>query len=206
MNEMTDNAGLESSVTQWLNRLGTGDRAAAEQLWGRYFQQMVRLARARLEGRRNAIADEEDVALSAFRSFCAGVEGGRYPRLTDRDGLWSLLVAITANKSVDLVRRESRRKRGGTARSAGVDLDGIIGCEPTPEFAAQMAEECARLLRSLDDETLRSVALWRMEGWSVEEIADRLNCVPRTIKRKLRRIRSVWLGGAATDQDETDDV
>jgi hypothetical protein len=39
---------------------------------------------------------------------------------------------------------------------------------------------------------LESVALLRMEGYTVEEIAGRLGYVPRTIKRKLRVIRGLW--------------
>jgi len=39
---------------------------------------------------------------------------------------------------------------------------------------------------------LRSIAVWKMEGYTVEEIAARLGCVPRTIERKLRTIRELW--------------
>ena len=37
-----------------------------------------------------------------------------------------------------------------------------------------------------------SVALLKMEGYTVEEIGERLGYVPRTIKRKLRLIRGLW--------------
>ena len=43
-------------------------------------------------------ADEEDVALSAFDSFCRGAEQGRFPQLDGRDDLWHLLVVITVRK------------------------------------------------------------------------------------------------------------
>jgi DNA-directed RNA polymerase specialized sigma24 family protein len=71
-------------------------------------------------------------------------------------------------------------------------LGQVLSREPTPEFAAQMREECERLLRGLGDEELKSVALMRMEGYSVEEIAVRLGCVARSVKRKLQLIRSIW--------------
>ena len=44
-----------------------------------------------------------------------------------------------------------------------------------------------------DSETA-SVALWRLEGYGVEEIAVRLSCAPRSVKRKLRLIRELWEG------------
>ena len=67
-----------------------------------------------------------------------------------------------------------------------------VGREPTPEFAASVAEEYQRLLGCLADRELEAVALWRMEGYTVEEIAARLDCAPRSVKRKLRLIRGIW--------------
>jgi DNA-directed RNA polymerase specialized sigma24 family protein len=58
--------------------------------------------------------------------------------------------------------------------------------------AAQMREECARLLGRLGDDELRQVARWRLEGYTIEEIAARLGCVARSVKRRLRLIRTIW--------------
>ena len=74
----------------------------------------------------------------------------------------------------------------------GLDLGRVAGREPTPEFAAQVAEECGRLLDRLGREDLRAVALWKMEGCTTEEIAGKLGCVPRSVERKLRAIRAIW--------------
>jgi DNA-directed RNA polymerase specialized sigma24 family protein len=59
-------------------------------------------------------------------------------------------------------------------------------------MAAQVADECRRLLELLGDATLRSVAVWKMEGYTNAEIADKLGCVPVTVERKLQLIRRVW--------------
>jgi DNA-directed RNA polymerase specialized sigma24 family protein len=72
------------------------------------------------------------------------------------------------------------------------DLEHVLGREPTPEFAAQVAEECQRLLGRLKDASLRTVALGKMEGYSNEEIAGQLGCAPRTVARKVRVIRRLW--------------
>jgi DNA-directed RNA polymerase specialized sigma24 family protein len=186
------------SVTHWIGQLKAGDPAAAQKLWEGYFQRMVELARQKLQGLPRRAADEEDVALSAFKSFCLGAHGGRFPQLRDRNSLWPLLVAITAHKAVDLLRHERRRKRGGPPGDAGgparpeAELEQIIGREPTPEFALQVAEECQQLLDRLGDDELRAVALWKMEGFTVAEIAARLSCVSRTVERKLQVIRTLW--------------
>jgi RNA polymerase sigma factor (sigma-70 family) len=184
----------DGSVTRWLDQLKTGDPAAAQQLWERYFPPLVALARKKLQAAPRRVADEEDVALSAFDSFCRNAERGRFPQLNDRDSLWGLLVVITARKAAHLVRDESRLKRGGgeTAAADTPALDDIVSQEPTPAFAAQVAEEWQRLLRVLDDRELEAVALWKMEGYTVEEIAERLGYAPRSVKRKLQMIRTLW--------------
>src|SRR5262249_30277678 len=84
------------SVSQWLAQLKGADAAAAQKLWERYSRRLVGLARLKLKGSPRRTADEEDVALSAFASFCQGAEQGRFPQLADRDNLWRLLVVLTA--------------------------------------------------------------------------------------------------------------
>jgi DNA-directed RNA polymerase specialized sigma24 family protein len=192
----------DESVSQWLQGLRAGDHEAAGKLWERYFARLVGLARRRLQGKPRRMADEEDVALSAFDSFCRGAEQGKFPRLDDRDDLWRLLVTLTARKAHQLALHEGRQKRGGNAvlgeadlagpSGSGEGLDHFLGREPTPEFAAQLAEECQRLLESLPEAELRSVAVWKMEGETNEEIARRLGCALRSVERKLRVIRSLW--------------
>jgi DNA-directed RNA polymerase specialized sigma24 family protein len=193
------------SVTHWIGQLKAGDPAAAQRLWERYFQRLVGLARKKLRDAPRLGADEEDVALSAFDSFCRGAEQGRFPRLGDRDDLWRVLVTLAARKAFHLVRDQLRLKRGGGAvldeaairspeDAAGEEagIERILGREPTPEFAAQVAEECQRLLQSLGDDELRTIAVWKMEGDTVPQIADKLQRAPSTIERKLRLIRTLW--------------
>jgi len=70
---------------------------------------LVGLARTKLHGSPRRVADEEDVALSAFDSFCRNAAQGRFPQLFDRDGLWKLLVLLTARKAAHQRRDELRR-------------------------------------------------------------------------------------------------
>jgi DNA-directed RNA polymerase specialized sigma24 family protein len=191
------------SVTEWLVRLKLGDGEAAQQLWERYFTRLVRFARQRLPAGRRRAADEEDVALSVLDSFCRGAARGRFPALNDRHGLWPLLVTITTRKAGKLARREASPKRGGGrvrgesalipggGKGSGAAWDEILARSPSPAFACQVAEECARLLRQLSDPRLHQVALWKMEGYTNREIAKKLGCVETTVERKLHLIRSL---------------
>ncbi|HEV3164980.1 MAG TPA: ECF-type sigma factor, partial [Isosphaeraceae bacterium] len=163
------------SISRWLDGLKAGDDADIGRLWDRYFQRLVRLAGTRLPGHIRREFDEEDVALSAFHSFCDRVGRGQFPWLSDRDDLWRLLVTITARKVIDSLRHQSRRKRGGgllVGESALLEEDGIgegmarlLGREPDPEVATQFAEDYERLLARLGDSTLRSIALRKLEGF-----------------------------------------
>ena len=56
-----------------------------------------------------------------------------------------------------------------------------VSSEPTPEFAAMVAEEYRRLLDRLDNDVLRRVAILRMEGFTTDAIADQLGCARRTV-------------------------
>ena len=120
----------------------------------------------------------------------------------DGDNLWPLLMSLTAHKAIDVLRYERRVKRGGTGvhgvaaaiEPAAIEPDWsqVIGREPSPEFALQMTEECQRLLDRLSDSLLRAIAVWKMEGYTTDEIAAKLGCVPRTVERKLQVIRKLW--------------
>lgn len=206
----SDDPGDEGgSVTRWIGQLKGGDPDAAQPLWERYFDRLVRLARQKLVSgrRRGGDEDEEDAALSAFDSFCAGAARGRFPLLGDREDLWRLLVVITARKAGAQAQRRRAQKRGGDLHrveaAAEQDDDGLVleqlaGPEPTPEFAAMVAEEYERLLEALGDDDLRRVAVWRLEGLTNDEIADRLGCARRTVARRLDLIRKIW----SSDQGE----
>jgi DNA-directed RNA polymerase specialized sigma24 family protein len=201
------------SITQWLQGVQAGDQDAAQQLWARYFQKLVRLACNKLPSHMCREFDEEDIALSAFRSFFAGVEEQRFPQLNDRNDLWRLLVVITRRKATAYVRRATRQKRGGgevqgesEVAPADVDdtdcgLDALVSEEPTPAFAAEAAEEYHRLLSCLGDESFRTIAVLKMQGYTVEEIAARTSSTRRTIERRLQIIRKKWLGAVGAENN-----
>jgi DNA-directed RNA polymerase specialized sigma24 family protein len=190
------------SVSRWIDGLREGNDADVQRLWDRYFQRLVRVASARLPGHARRTTDEEDVALSAFHSFCDRVGRGQFPQLVDRDDLWRLLVTITTRKVVEAVRHQTRQKRGGgkvLGESAFLKADEldegmaqVLGREPAPEVAAQFAEDYEKLINKLEDPALKSVAVRKLEGHSSEEIAAEFGTSRRTIDRKLMLIRRIW--------------
>ena len=180
-------------VTGWLQQLKAGDHEAARPLWERYFRRLVGLARDRLRALPRAAADEEDVALSAFDSFCRQAERGRFPRLDDRDDLWALLVTFATRKACDLARHEGCERRDWR-RTAPLDAGAgdSPGAEPDPALAAELAEETGRLLGLLPDDRMRALAVRKLEGYTNEEIAGLVGCARATVERRLALIRRHW--------------
>ncbi len=193
------------SVTQWLQGIKAGNGAEIQRLWDRYFERLVRLAAAKLPSHCRRAFDEEDVAISAFQSFCDRAGQGQFPRLSDRDDLWRLLAALTTRKAALMMRHQSRKKRGGgrvlgesafqaqgPATATGGGLAEILGKEPTPDDAARFADAFELLLRKLDNPTLKTITRRKLEGRTVQEISAELGTSTKTIDRKLRLICAIW--------------
>ena len=53
--------------------------------------------------------------------------------------------------------------------------------------------------RSVQRHDPRAIALWKMEGFTTEEIASKLDCTTRTVERKLQLIRRLWNWGEPHD-------
>jgi DNA-directed RNA polymerase specialized sigma24 family protein len=188
------------SVSTWIAGLKAGDADAAQNLWQRFSVRLTDLAKRKMDGAPKSVADEEDIAQSVFSSVCRGAAAGRFADVLNRDDLWWLLLAITKQKVVDHIRRESAQKRGAgrvvqegaLSADAVVKLEAIIGDEPTPDFLAMLQEQNVRLLSLLRDDRLRSVAMSRIEGYTIPEIATRLAISTRSVERKLQLIRNTW--------------
>jgi DNA-directed RNA polymerase specialized sigma24 family protein len=195
---------LSNSVSHWIAKLQKGDADAAQRLWDRYFEELVKFARERLGATPRQAKDEEDVALSVFDSFCRGAKAGRLADLKDRHELWWTLLAITRRKVVDQFRGNNRQKHGimevkpetDVARDQKTgerfDLDLVLDEAPSPDLLLQLDDEWQRLLSLLRDDTLRQIACWRIEGYSILEISKKLRVLPRSVGRKLSLIRSKW--------------
>jgi DNA-directed RNA polymerase specialized sigma24 family protein len=193
------------SVTRWLHGVKAGESADIERLWNRYFQRLVRLAGAKLPGHCRRAFDEEDVAISAFQSFCDRACRGQFPNLRGRDDLWRLLATLTVRKATLTIRHQTRQKRGGgrvlgesafVARNRESEtasgITAILSREPSPDDAARFADAIDHLIARLADQTLKTIALRKLKGDTVEEIGASLGTSTRTIDRKLRLIRAIW--------------
>jgi RNA polymerase sigma-70 factor (ECF subfamily) len=202
--------GSQGSVTRLIIDLRSDEPAvrevAARLVWGRYFKELLVLARNHLSARIRCREDEEDVLQSMYKSFYVRQRRGDFD-LANRDELWSLLVQITLRKARNTATRHLQGKRdvrredaGAVADRSGGEppgtvLDRIDSDGPTPAEAALLNEALQRRFLMLNDPDLRQIALWKLEGYTNQEIAGRLDCTLRTVERKLERIRAYWERG-----------
>lgn len=188
----------DRSVTQWLNDIQAGVAGEPqEQLLAHFLGRLTALARKRL-GNLRAYEDENDVALSALKSFFMRAPAGEFSQLHDRDSLWSLLAAITVNKALSVQRRQLAQKRDVRRAES---LEQILQADPSAELVDSVIDEGNRLLETLPDDSLRVVARMRMEGYSNQEIADHIDRSVKSVERKLRLIRKVLETTLAADDE-----
>ena len=194
------------SVTILIGKLQSDNRKefqdAAAQIWSRYFGDLLELARRRIAPGLRRRVDEQDVLQSMYKSFCLRQQRGQYT-LGDRTDLWKLMVTIIQNKASNAAAHHKRQRRDvrmekqdpgddGNA-SASPHIEREEAPEPTPAEAAVLVEALQNRLEGLD-ETQRQLALWKLAGYTNEEIAgpEMMNCAVRTVERKLALIRDRW--------------
>jgi RNA polymerase sigma factor (sigma-70 family) len=176
----------ERSVTEWIQDVQQGKSGdATQELFERFYGRLIGLARKRL-GNLHAYEDEQDVAISAMKSFFLRAPEGKFPKLTDRNSLWSLLAAITLNKTASLQRRQFAELRD---ERRNVSLEAILQSGPSEELLDSVFQEGNSLLDKLGNELLKQVAQLRMEGYTNQEIAEKMGISLATVKRKLNIIR-----------------
>ena len=203
--EDSDGSREASDVTQLIKKVRLGDETAAQELWNKYSERIVEVARRSLKDSSRRVQDEEDVAVVAFKSLLAGITAGRFPELDHRDQLWRLLMVITTRKAAAAIEKDHRQKRGGgdvrgdSAVMARENEGSVLGGfdrltseNPSPDIAAVMADQTQQLLTSLPDDTAQRIAALKIEGFTHQEIADKLDINTRTVERRLKQIRELW--------------
>ena len=171
-----------------------GDQQAAAELFRRYADRLIALARSRLSTKLARHVDPEDAVHSAYRSFFADVREGRY-QLERGGDLWQLLVTITLHKVQHQVERHASKKRAldrevpyGSEDSLFALCQVIKGREPSPLAALVLTDQVEQLMQSLDRSQQRILEL-RLQGHNLEEIAQIAQCSEAKVRRLLERVK-----------------
>ena len=189
---MTASTGDHSAdlVARWRR----GDQQAATELFHRYAERLIALARSRLSAKLAQRIDPEDVVQSAYRSFFGDARDGRY-HIHAGGELWQLLVTITLHKLQVQVQRNTRQKRSVDRERNFGSEDSLVGLqaqvlsqEPSPVEAVALSDELEQLMRLLEPVERRMLEL-RLQGADVYEIAADTNRSVATVYRVLERVK-----------------
>jgi RNA polymerase sigma factor (sigma-70 family) len=185
---------MDPPSAELLARWRDGDQAAATELFRRYAERMLALARSRLSDWLARHVDPEDVVQSAFRSFFTDARAGRYALRRSGD-LWRLLVAITLHKLRRQAERHTAGKRAAAREQRFEGEGGLSGLHvplpdrgPTPAEAAALADTLEHVLRGLEPLRRRMVEL-RLQGHGLDEIAADAGRSERTVRRLLEQVK-----------------
>jgi RNA polymerase sigma factor (sigma-70 family) len=203
----------DEPISLWVEQLAAADRDAAGRLWAHFCQRIMDFARSRMSSSTRRVYDEEDAAVSAFRSLCRGIESKRFPDVGDRGNLWALLVVITSRKIANRFRYEHQQRRDSNQTLSELMLQGADGSivdllqtipakEPTPEFAVEVADMSEYLMNQLPEPDLRKLVVLKLEGHTNDEIAELMRVTRRTVQRKLELIRRIWLDSVELPKPE----
>lgn len=179
------------SVTHWIKQIKAGEESAAANLWDRYHERLLNVAKRKLHADPGP-ADEEDVVIDALASFFHRTKNGRFPELRDREGLWKLLVTITNRKAMNQATKANRQKRGRDATVGSINefVTPTADSRTEPDYVVMVAESLAIMLESLGDDELREIALAKLDGFSNQDISQHINRSVATVERRLRLIRT----------------
>lgn len=177
----------------WLERFEAGDSSASAELVDAFYDRLVRLARKRLAGVPPQVADDEGAVVSALRSFFSGIQDGQFQSIENQHDLWRVLATITTRKAIRQTRVHWKQSGEANRIDHKQELALLFTADATPEEEVILAEECQRCLALLDDDILRRIAWFRLEGRDTHEIAEHMDIHVRSVQRKLKLIEAKWL-------------
>jgi RNA polymerase sigma-70 factor (ECF subfamily) len=174
-----------------LRRVGRGDEAALEAVYQRYGGACFRLARRILDEQHLA----EDVVQQVFLSLW---QGSGYDPARGAVSTW--LMSVTHHKAVDMLRRESGRRKRLAGDQELIERQ-VAGPGPADQaWATLRAERTREALRTLSAEHREVLLLAYYGGYTQREIADMTGLPLGTVKSRtlhaMRRLRNE-LGGEA---------
>ncbi len=177
--------GPAEAITGLLRAAESGDRTAVDQLFGRVYAELHKLARRQLQ----ATPVQATLSTTALvHEAYLKLSGDARWSTRDRSHFFALAARAMRHILIDHARRRTRHKRGGAEAPLSLDDAQVPVHDRAEELLA--LDEALERLAAMDPELARLVE-WRFfAGLSVEEIAGILEVSDRTVKRQWRTARA----------------
>jgi hypothetical protein len=174
-----------------------------EALWSLYYERLKDVVRGRVHSIKRPVANESEIALSAFHSLVQYLRAKDQPELPNQNEIWYLLKRIAFRKASRTKKHLLAKRRGGecvTFPGAGLDnqLTSHNGSSSNNKTAIPVAAEIEAedwfnaLIKKLPDEKHRNLIYLKLEGYTFCEIAEILQMSTRTARRIAAKIQANW--------------
>lgn len=181
-----------------IRRLKQGDQDAATAIYLRYAERLLQLAKSQTPDLLQSRIDPEEIVQSVFRTFFRRAADGQYVA-PEGDELWKLFLVMALNKI---------RTRGAFHRAKKRDYRRTVqGLEPEDAANQDDTQEAYQVLRlSIEDfieqypDQHRDVVRLRIEGFEVNQIAEKLQRSKRTVERILQGFREQLMKSALIER------
>jgi RNA polymerase sigma factor (TIGR02999 family) len=172
-------------ITALLGRARDGDRGAFDELFGRLYPELRRLAHARLAGHQRGTAMETTVLLhECYLRFLSS--GGLTP--ADRAHFFAYAAHVMRSIVVDAVRAAQRERRGGGAEHVTLDT-AIADALAQPYEDVLDIDRAVSELARLEPRLAQVVEMRYFAGMKDTEIAEALGMTDRTVRRDWEKAR-----------------
>ena len=177
-----------------------GSESAARDLFDKYCERLMKLAKRRIGQRMASRFDPEDVIQSAFRTFFTRVKNDEFT-FEAEDDLFKLLVRLTVRKTLRRIEHHSAAKRNpnleAAQRTDDVEPFSLVASHTvTPDMEVALIDEFQDFIGNLP-ELDRKVIELKIQGYSTVEIAEQVGSYERKVRRVLERIEKLSKGEAA---------
>jgi RNA polymerase sigma factor (TIGR02999 family) len=174
-------------VTGLLQRWQAGDADALEQLLPLVYDELRRVARARL---RQEQPGHTLQATALVHEAYLRLLGGRPPTSQNRTHLFGVAARLMREILVDHARRKAAHKRGGAATL--IALDESVAAPEIGTLDLLALDEALTELHALDERLCRVVELKFFAGLNIDETAQALRVSTATVERDWT-VAKAWL-------------
>ena len=175
-----------------------GDRLAPEQLLPLVYDELRRLAAARLAREGTGQSLEPTALVHEAYLRLLGPDPAR--RFDGRGHFFAAAAEAMRRILIDRARDRKRLKRGGGRRRQDLDLEAILEDEAPPDYLIDLDEAIARLA-DVDAQVAALLKLRLFAGLTVDQAALALGISRRTAERDWTFART-WLFGQLGPRDE----
>ena len=187
----------ESSFGRFIDQFQDGDEDAKAEVFQRFVNRLIGLARTRLDTQIRQKEDPEDVVQSVFKSFFNRQAKGQY-NIKNWESLWSLLALITVRKCINRLEHWTAQRRNVNREvvyqpqliqsDESLAVWEAISGDPTTSQAAIFAEIVEIVMRELDEKE-REILSLRLQGYAIPEISPLVGCTEYMVKLVIKQVK-----------------